>query len=106
LRKSSAEREADEIIVGRAETELVKLYDKAKNDEALRRSLLATREHREPVEDFCRIAAQSGCEISPGELMAMGQEYSDNQCKSTNGGNPSPYEWLGDEYEIFLDSIS
>jgi hypothetical protein len=38
--------------------------------------------------------------------MAMGQEYSDNQCKSTNGGNPSPYEWLGDEYELFLDSIS
>lgn len=89
-----------------AASELVRLYDKAEADPALRERLLETRGVAEPVFAFCEIAAEAGCEIAPGELMAMGQEYSDNQCKSTNGGNPSPYESLGDEYEIFLDSIS
>jgi hypothetical protein len=89
-----------------AAAELVRLYDKAMSDNSLRQSLIKTRDSAEPVFEFCRIAAGAGCEIAPGELMAMGQEYSDNQCKSTNGGNPSPYRSLEDEYEIFLDSIS
>lgn len=89
-----------------AAAELVRLYDEAKADPELRERLLETRGLTEPVFAFCKIAAEAGCDIAPGELMAMGQEYSDNQCKSTNGGNPSPYESLEDEYEIFLDSIS
>ena len=44
-------------------------------------------------------------ELYPGELLAVGEEYSDNQCKSTNGGNPTPYDSFNDAYEIFLASV-
>lgn len=59
----------------------------------------------EPMEAFCRLAEEAGCPLTVGELWALGLENSDNQCKSTNGGNPSPYESFDDEYENFLASL-
>ena len=50
-------------------------------------------------------AREAGVELYPGELLAVGEEYSDNQCKSTNGGNPTPYDSFNDAYEIFLASV-
>ena len=64
---------------------LERLTELAKKDETLRKALLKTREN--------------------GELLAVGEEYSDNQCKSTNGGNPTPYDSFNDAYEIFLASV-
>ncbi len=78
----------------------------AKKDESLRQELLATQNGAEPLLEFCRLAQKAGVELSVGELFAVGQEYSDNQCKSTNGGNPSPYEAFDDAYENFIISIS
>ena len=34
-----------------------------------------------------------------------GQEYSDNQCKSTNGGNPRPYDSFDDTLASFLSEV-
>ena len=51
------------------------------------------------------LAREAGVELYPGELLAVGEEYSDNQCKSTNGGNPTPYDSFNDAYEIFLASV-
>ena len=38
---------------------------------------------------------------------ACGEEFADNQMKSTNGGNPMPYDCFGfdDAYEMFFLSI-
>lgn len=77
-----------------------------KQNEALRRRLLETRIQRDPLAEFCRLAQAAGVALTPGELFAVGQEYSDNQCKSTNGGNPTPYDAFDDAYENFLASIS
>ncbi len=77
----------------------------ARGDEGLRRALVATAETAEPLWEFCRLAQEAGVELYPGELFAIGQEYSDNQCKSTNGGNPSPYDAFDDAYENFIFSI-
>lgn len=77
----------------------------AKQDDALRRKLLETRNADDPMDSFCTLAQEAGCQITIGELFAAGQEYSDNQCKSTNGGNPNPYDYLDDTYENFLTSI-
>ena len=55
--------------------------------------------------DIIRMAREAGVELYPGELLAVGEEYSDNQCKSTNGGNPTPYDSFNDAYEIFLASV-
>jgi hypothetical protein len=40
-----------------------------------------------------------------GDLFAVGEEYSDNQCKSQNGGNHYPYKGFNDTYETFLASL-
>lgn len=85
--------------------ELESLYSKAKKDPELRKRLLATRATEDPTLTFCKIACEEGHPITVGELFAIGQEYSDNQCKSTNGGNPSPFDAFEDTYEAFLDSL-
>lgn len=84
---------------------LDRLTQLVKSDESLRQALLATRQTAEPLEEFCALAQKAGVELAAGELFTVGMEYSDNQCKSTNGGNPSPYESFDDAYENFLTSI-
>ncbi|MGN0478568.1 MAG: hypothetical protein ACI4GO_03960 [Hominenteromicrobium sp.] len=84
---------------------LEKLTSMAKADAALRGQLLGTRENRDPLASFCAIAQAAGVDLSVGELFAVGQEYSDNQCKSTNGGNPTPYDAFDDAYENFLAGL-
>ena len=63
---------------------LERLTELAKKDETLRKALLKTRENKEPILSFCALAREAGVELYPGELLAVGEEYSDNQCKSTN----------------------
>ena len=76
-----------------------------KKEEQLRQKLLQTKNSQEPLDDFCHLAQQAGMDLSLGEMFAIGQEYSDNQCKSTNGGNAIPYDSLGESNETFLASI-
>ena len=85
---------------------LDKLTELARQDTALKNALLHTRNERDPLASFCALAQSAGVELYIGELFAVGQEYSDNQCKSTNGGNPTPYDAFDDAYENFLASIS
>lgn len=82
--------------------ELDRLLAAARADGDLRLRLLATREADDPMDAFCRLAQSLGYEIYLGDLFAAGQEYSDNQCKSTNGGNPRPYDSFDDTLEFFL----
>ncbi len=84
---------------------LQQLLDKAYHDPPLRQKLLETRCQPVPMAAFCQAACEAGCPLTVGELFAVGQEYSDNQCKSTNGGNPNPYEGLDDAYENFMVSL-
>jgi hypothetical protein len=77
----------------------------AKKNPMLKERLLATRSATDPMDAFCKISSEAGHPITIGELFTIGQEYSDNQCKSTNGGNPSPYEYFDDAYETFLASL-
>ena len=84
---------------------LEKLTALAKKNQKLRFALLETEKADEPLWEFCKIAQEAGVDLSVGELFAIGQEYSDNQCKSTNGGNPSPYSAFDDAYENFIQSI-
>lgn len=84
---------------------LFTLSEKAKKDPKLRKALLDTRKASDPMDAFCQLSIQAGCPISIGELFSVGQENSDNQCKSTNGGNPTPYDSFEDAYEIFLSEL-
>jgi hypothetical protein len=88
-----------------AAIELELLYSDAKKDPLLKKRLIKTRSADDPMDAFCKIACDVGHPITVGELFAIGQEYSDNQCKSTNGGNPNPYDSFEDAYETFLTSL-
>lgn len=85
---------------------LEKLTALARANDGLRLQLLETSESRDPLASFCAIAQAAGVDLSVGELFAVGQEYSDNQCKSTNGGNPTPYDAFDDAYENFLAGLA
>lgn len=85
---------------------LEKLTELANRNDELKQKLLATKEGPDPMKDFCLIAQANGVELYLGELFSLGLEASDNQCKSTNGGNPTPYTAFDDAYENFLMSLT
>lgn len=85
--------------------ELDRLLEHARRDGGLRRRLLATCSAADPTDAFCTLAQSLGYEIYIGDLFAAGQEYSDNQCKSTNGGNPRPYDSFEDTLGLFLSEV-
>ncbi len=84
---------------------LEKLTSLCKSDASLKDSLINTAKTTDPLFEFCTIAQACGVDLSLGELFAVGEEYCDNQCKSTNGGNPSPYYSFNDTYENFIESL-
>ena len=84
---------------------LDKLTTLAKQDKTLRQLLIDTESGHDPLLEFCNIAKRYGVDISIGELVTSGEEYCDKQCKSTNGGNPSPYDSFNDTYENFIASL-
>lgn len=84
---------------------LDKLTSMCKTDVLLKNQLIETEKTDDPLFNFCNIANKVGVDISLGELFALGEEYCDNQCKSTNGGNPSPYYSFNDTYENFIQSL-
>ena len=78
----------------------------ALTDPVFRQALLGTKDEADPLECFCRIAGEYGFTLTPGDIISDGEEFSSNQTKSTNGGNPMPYDCFDDPYEMFLISIS
>lgn len=84
---------------------LEQLTSLCKQNMRLKNRLIETAKTSDPLYDFCKIANETGIDISIGELFALGEEYCDNQCKSTNGGNPSPYYSFNDAYENFIQSL-
>lgn len=85
---------------------LLALRQRALSDNAFRLALLATREAEDPLTAFCDLATASGFPLTPGEVISDGEEFSCNQTKSTNGGNPMPYDCFDDAYDMFFASIS
>jgi len=84
---------------------LDKLTSLCKQNKELKNLLIQTSESSDPLYNSCSVANDAGVDISIGELFALGEEYCDNQCKSTNGGNPSPYYSFDDTYENFIQSL-
>ena len=84
---------------------LLALRERALRDESFRLALLATRDADDPLLALCELATSSGFPLTLGEVISDGEEFSCNQTKSTNGGNPLPYEGFDDAYEMFFASI-
>ena len=86
---------------------LLQLRERALRDDAFRRQLLETRNAADPLLALCDFATANGYSLSLGEIISDGEEFCCNQMKSTNGGNPMPYDCFGfdDAYEMFFLSI-
>ena len=83
------------------------MRSRARRDEAFRLGLLATRKADDPLSALCAFANENGFPLSLADVIAGGEEFACNQMKSTNGGNPMPYDCFGfdDAYEMFFISI-
>lgn len=83
------------------------LRERALRDPAFRSALLLTREAADPLQAFCDFAQENGYPLTVDEVIASGEEFACNQMKSTNGGNPMPYDCFDfdDAYEMFFISI-
>ncbi|MBR1409286.1 MAG: hypothetical protein IJ573_10405 [Clostridia bacterium] len=84
---------------------LMKLRAAALADDALRQAILQSAEAEEPLAALCAVAQTAGIELTPEDILAEGEEFSCNQTKSTNGGNPLPYDCFDDAYEMFIISL-
>ena len=84
------------------------MRERAHRDEAFRQALLNTRSANDPLLALCDFACANGYPLSLGDVISDGEEFACNQMKSTNGGNPMPYDCFGfdDAYEMFFISIS
>ena len=82
------------------------LRERALRDPQFRQALLRTRESDDPLESLCAFAVAHGYTLTPGDVISDGEEFACNQMKSTNGGNPMPYDCFGfdDAYERFFFS--
>jgi len=80
----------------------------AKEDNVLRKALLATQESKEPALDFCRISTEHGLPIALIDLVMAGEDAYAEMCRSTNGGgeNHPRIEWADDLYSLFIKSIN
>ena len=83
------------------------LRDRALCDSAFRAALLRTRDAADPLLALCDFATANGYPLTLGDVISDGEEFCCNQMKSTNGGNPMPYDCFGfdDAYEMFFLSI-
>ena len=54
---------------------------------------------------FLALAQANGFNLTLADIISDGEEFSCNQTKSTNGGNPMPYDCFDDSYEMFLLSL-
>ena len=83
------------------------MRDRALREPDFRAQLLATRSAADPLLALCALAQANGYPLSLGDIISDGEEFCCNQMKSTNGGNPMPYDCFGfdDAYEMFFAAI-
>ena len=84
---------------------MIEMRKKALSCPPFRKKLLATRDSSEPLLSFCAVANEYGFPLTLEEILDYGEAFSSCQTKSTNGGNPIPYECFDDPYELFLAGI-
>ena len=84
------------------------LYKKAKEDDALRQALLATKGQDNCVKKFCEISTNAGCPLIAFDLVMAGEESYAAMRRSTNGGGENSPLLQGEDdlYEMFLIQLA
>ena len=84
---------------------LIAMREHALMDDDFRIALLKTAEAEDPLMALCDFAKENGFDLTLADIISDGEEFSCNQTKSTNGGNPLPYDCFDDSYEMFMVSL-
>lgn len=86
---------------------LDELQKKDSRDAELRRRLLETRTHKNPLSVFCRECRSLGYEIYDMDLIQAGEELYAQMKRSTNGGgeNSPMLDGQDDLYELFMAAL-
>ena len=87
------------------EEKLMRLQKYLKETPEMKKRFIASRKDEDPIVSFCNLAAECGFELTPGELFAIGEEYTSNLLKSVNGGATYPFEGCDDWYEDFFAAL-
>lgn len=88
--------------------ELENLKARARSNPELAQALLATREMKNPVSAFCRIAQEHGCTFFAMDLVSAGEDSYAAMRRSTNGGGENSPLLQGEDdlYEMFLIELT
>lgn len=81
------------------------MRERALIDPSFRQAVLSTAESVDPLAALCDVAQQNGFDLTLADIISDGEEFSCNQTKSTNGGNPMPYDCFDDSYDMFILSL-
>ena len=84
---------------------LLAMRERALMDSAFRKAILATAENPDPLAALCDLAHHHPFHPTMTAPISDGEEFSCNQTKSTNGGNPMPYDCFDDSYDMFILSL-
>lgn len=86
---------------------LDELQTRALRDPEIKGKLLATRDSRDPLRDFCQVCRDLGYEIYEMELVTAGEEFHAAMKRSTNGGGENSPMLAGEDdfYELFMANL-
>lgn len=87
------------------EDNLMELLAYLRKNPEMKKKFIESRKAADPVTAFCGLAQECGFELTPGELFAIGEEYTSNLLKSVNGGATYPFESWDDWYEDFFAAL-
>ena len=76
------------------------IFEMAKKDTLFLEELLETTHGSNALLDFCACAQRRKINVTPGYFLSLGESYSCNQLKSTNGGGVNPYLYFDDPFEM------
>lgn len=86
---------------------LDEIQRKAAHDADLKKKLLATRQTKEPLREFCKVCRSYGYEFYEMDVICAGEEFHAEMKRSTNGGGENSPK-LADEddfYELMMISL-
>ncbi len=84
---------------------LIELQKRSIVDKELREKFLQTKNASDPMDAFCKLCSENGCEITVGELIFMGEDFCDAMLRSVNGGGVEAPNFWADEYELFMSAL-
>lgn len=86
---------------------LDEIQHRALREDELKHKILATKNAKDPLADFCRLCREYGYEIYIMDVICAGEEFHAAMKRSTNGGGENSPKLANEDdfYEMLLSSL-